>query len=1355
MDAREYWEFREAKPEWFGAEKQLFNQIQDPATVLSELLQNADDAEAIIAFARIEQGEFLFEHNGKDFSAEEFASLCRFAFSNKRTIHTIGFRGIGFKSTFSLGDTVDLVSQSLAIRFEKDRFTQPLWQGIPNTENKTTIKVPLKDVNVETEITSSLIQWINSPASLLFFKNIEVLNIGQERLIRKVIGHGPVLNSNKIRLSGANDFEVIRFFSSDEHFPEDAIDEIRKERNIEDLHLPPCHVEIVLGIPNEQRLYVVLPTGYNLSLPFSCNAPFLQDPARTSIKRVSTSATNRWLLERIGRLAGESFLAWLANESLSVENRAEAYSLLPDSPDPSDPIVCSFMQVIERKPIILTAAGELAHKDECYAPPIGLYSIWSRDQLNEIFQNDGKAIASKHIDELTRKKLQNWNAIKLVDFDALFDILERKLAPKPDSESQLLELWKLVHSRLRYDSQVHNLSIVPVAGSKSMNDSEHVIRTRAREEGQSSFAWQFLSSFTPTLDPVWISFLANLEENSPDRDLANRILSAMGLNQASDKNKLVSIAVSRFYKQGNNANDELIKMAHCIASLDANLPDQMHYVTADGLWHGNSDTVLALRADELDGIVERDWCIEHCLNEGYFKLSEFCNRHQWQNWISSPKSGLHPFVPIRRSEDYLWGKGEVESLVKSRGVNSPIRYHKDHWNSFTIIDYQFEINHLEFWERTSHSDPYIWHRVIDLILNAPEWYWKESSVVEISQFNNNSYFYSIHTDPIPANWIAFFSSLPCLPDDQGIPRVPAELLLRTPDTEPYRGVYPFVKADYDNETTRPLLKALGVRDSPADVNKLIDRIKFLSEADDPNPLIHEICKWYEAIGSALLRCNTEEKLRARETFEYERLILTSAGDWVALGEVFREADPDEFEEVAVIHPAAQQLSLWNLLGVSNRPSYELIIDRLKQLKSGSKLDGPNQRRVTSALKQFPERIWDECGHWLTLDNSWSPVSNLNYRLTMGKLTKWGELYPQVKSLTANMTMLSRDILNHGEFSVLQDLVDVIEYRLIDNPYRLPDPEEKSWLRRLALLLLRVKHQDENIEARIHENAQELSEITWQPFQRINVAAYIDDEPAGFPITPDVFAADNILYVKQGSVVKLYEAITSELSSRFQLETIKDAFRACFERNIDFIDEYMENHFELEDTTPIRTRIQTSSRNDDEKEVDVMPGERITTEYQTDHIDLVDQDSVEESESPRDQDKSSVSSSTRPRQPSLIQSYAINKGYEPNLDGAKFSHTDGSIIIKADAPFQWQRINPAGEVMMRYWTTTQDLSGNGFEIGADLWNLLLSIQDNSAIILNVNGEPMMITGADLLKMKDKKKIDLFPAKYRLRMGMTDN
>ena len=118
LGAQQRWEQLEKDPELAGPWHQLFKQVQSPRHIVSELLQNADDAEATEASVHIDDDVFIFEHNGEDFTKEHFKSLCRFGYSNKRALHTIGFRGIGFKSTFSLGKRVELYTPTLSVAFD-------------------------------------------------------------------------------------------------------------------------------------------------------------------------------------------------------------------------------------------------------------------------------------------------------------------------------------------------------------------------------------------------------------------------------------------------------------------------------------------------------------------------------------------------------------------------------------------------------------------------------------------------------------------------------------------------------------------------------------------------------------------------------------------------------------------------------------------------------------------------------------------------------------------------------------------------------------------------------------------------------------------------------------------------------------------------------------------------------------------------------------------------------------------------------------------------------------------------------------------------------------------------------------
>ncbi|MBL8065903.1 MAG: hypothetical protein JNM34_08595, partial [Chthonomonadaceae bacterium] len=87
-EAAAIWETLESSPVLAGPWHRMFQQVQSPRHVLSELLQNADDSGATWASARVVGDAFLFEHNGRDFTKDEFGSLCRFGYSNKRALHT-------------------------------------------------------------------------------------------------------------------------------------------------------------------------------------------------------------------------------------------------------------------------------------------------------------------------------------------------------------------------------------------------------------------------------------------------------------------------------------------------------------------------------------------------------------------------------------------------------------------------------------------------------------------------------------------------------------------------------------------------------------------------------------------------------------------------------------------------------------------------------------------------------------------------------------------------------------------------------------------------------------------------------------------------------------------------------------------------------------------------------------------------------------------------------------------------------------------------------------------------------------------------------------------------------------------
>ena len=413
--ATKRWDQLEADPELAGPWHQLFKQVQSPRHILSELLQNADDAGASEARVSIENDRFVFEHNGEDFIEAHFASICRFGYSNKRALHTIGFRGIGFKSTFSLGDRVELFTPTLAVAFERARFTQPHWiDGRSLTSETTRVEVAIANPLLRREVEKNLDEWLKSPVSLLFFKKIRRLRIGDSEVHWQSLGPGPIAESEWMALDEkANDpFLLVR--SAEEAFPDEALDEIRKERMLgaEDSgDFPPCRVEIVLGAKG--RLYVVLPTGVETTLPFACNAPFIQDPARLKIKDPETSPTNRWLLNRAGELAAGAMMEWLEQTKTGARDRADAYGLLPDVDREATTLegACgaivelAFDAVIDGRSMLLTEEGQLVEAKAAITVPRPVFDIWPAEQAMALLDAKSRPALCQHVSAKNRTKL--------------------------------------------------------------------------------------------------------------------------------------------------------------------------------------------------------------------------------------------------------------------------------------------------------------------------------------------------------------------------------------------------------------------------------------------------------------------------------------------------------------------------------------------------------------------------------------------------------------------------------------------------------------------------------------------------------------------------------------------------------------------------------------------------------------------------------------------------------------------------------------------------------------------------------------------------------------------------------------
>jgi len=1381
QESRQNWELLESRPKLAAPWHQLFRQVTTSIRpVVSELLQNADDAGARTASVRIEENIFIFEHDGTDFDADQFGSLCNFGFSNKRTLHTIGFRGIGFKSTFSLGDEVEVSTQTLAVCFRKKRFTQPEWLRDARPAQRTVIRVCITDPNRVAQLRRSFEEWAQSPASLLFFNSLKELTIEGQTIKRQSLRKGPVADASWVKLVGGGDAEKLLVARSEAiPFPAESAEEIRAERGVgaEDFHLPPCRVEIVLGLSEENRLYVVLPTGAGLDLPFSCNAPFIQDPARFAIKDPASSPTNRWLLQRAGKLAGKALLQWLGNHDLSEKERVGAYDLLKGAVEfapgldgtCSQIITESMLTELQGQRVVLTTEGKLAKAGECVAVPGELFSVWEARQLLKLFAPTSNHLLTPEASGCTNK-LRSHGWVTTIDSDGALQHLEQgENVPCPASWPKLHALWSFVQDHINYDysnERRRRMKLVPVDGSTVLHPANGVVRLSSRRDLLSPEDWKFVMDYAPTMNGEWLTWLAKLAPKktpawNEKTDSGHSLLQALALHEPSSVDRIAAQASLRIFTGKVVALADCVRVAHIMAALGASIPDGFRYVTKDLHLRDVSHGVVVDETARIEDIVPAAWAKEHLLHEDYSRNFQSCKSDTWKQWIRKPGSKLLLFVPIIGQEQKHYSRGSVTRFVTARGANPPEEFHYRR-DDFTVADFGFPPELVKHWEKLAKTDPAVWAAVTEGILTAPPHHWGERTETEV-RHNGTTYYKSLDCGFIPAEWINYLRSVPCLPDSHGKLHVPSELFLLTPETEPLRGVEPFIRLELDTERTKPLLKLLGVRDTPADADKLLSRLHALSGVSQPLQHLPQISRFYEALDRIAVRCTPAELSPITEAFSQKTIILTEAGEWLSSGEL--SIFPDEDNSSPSIHTSLRNLGLWLRIGVSERPALERTIEWLNSLETGSRLDAAAAKRVRAALQRDPVRIWNECQHWLTLDSTWVAVEKLNYRLTMQSLMKWGELFPAIKSATANLQMLSVDVAQLPPFLAIRNLGDAVEFRVTKFVEAPQVGGSKEWLAALALGLCRVKFSNDEETHRIRTVAQRLHQTAWSTFVHLDVTPYVENAPAGEPFTPKVLWQDARLYVASQSTVRIYKDLADELARPFDHKQVTDAIAACIDRTPEFVAEYLEAHFELDaqpelPAPPAEPPAETRPASDESTQA-IKPGQEVPETAPTDApaedaenppLAGGDGDANADAEAkpeskPDETEEEELKPPTQPKL-SLIEIYAKQRGFRFHAAEKCFTHDDGRWIEKSESPFNWEERAAGGELVSRMWVSDQKLA-NGIEIAAELWTLM-GQQPGSTLMVVVGDDhaPCALTGQELLELKDSRQITLHPARYRI-------
>ena len=1373
--ASQRWDQLDNDRDLAGPWHQLFKQVQSPRHVVSELLQNADDAGATEASVDVLDGEFVFSHNGEDFCEEHFASLCRFGYSNKRALHTIGFRGIGFKSTFSLGNEVRVITPTLSVIFRRRRFTEPFWEsGTEPLRGRTEIRVVIQNAPRQQELEKNLKEWLNSPASLLFFRSIRCLRIGEKEVRWVPAGQGPVDNSEWMALSNLPDKKYLLIRSSPEEFPHEALEEIVQERMIygeEEVEFPPCRVEIVLGM--EGRLFVILPTDVRTRLPFACNAPFVQDPARLKIKDLAISPTNRWLLKRIANLAAEVMICWVNRSDLPPDERCQAYGLLPDAK--ADGVTLeencraivkdTFEAIIKGQKFLLTEQIQTVGWQECVAVPPTLASIWSADQISAFIIQGQCPILCQQIEPHNLANLCQWDCVGRVDKQELLSVMKRLRLPKPVTWAHVLTLWAYIHEDITgyARDKYKDVRLIPVQGKDDLYAAAEVTRLGERKLLQSDDDWEFLAKYLLVMNPNWTRFLADQRREAGEREdaalgkkveSAYAVLSSLNLINASDVNRVVEKVADEFFLQ-TTTREDCVHLTHLVAKLGATLPPKFRLIVRNGSTIKISEHVAVDLDEDMDAFVEEEWCNGHVLHEAYSASFTNCTKEEWRNWVSSGRSGLLTFVPLTPSNSSMYNRDKVTTWLRERGfVGDPSFPYKG--SDFRLKDWDFDKKHWQHWHGLAKEDPSFYWNLLARALKQPDVNW--SKEVKAIQVAGNGYWQVVNSQPLIPAWILRFRDLACLQDTWGGYHQPAELLRRTPETESLLDVEPFVRAEFDNETTRPILIMLGVRDNPTGPERLLERLAALAKVS--NSPLYEIEKWYHRLDKMLANCSTDELMRVKEAFRDDAIILTETNIWAKAGEVFLASDEEDVPDAALIHPTFRHLALWHRIGVAERPTTDLAIAWLKNLPSGKTASPDEARRIHALLARHPFRVWHECGHWLNLEVNWVRTESLTHCLTMQSLVPWKHLFPAVKQQTADFQKLPVDVSQQSPFSALPTLASSLEECAQESLASLSDPQQKPWSIALGAGLRRIVLDDTDEARRIRDLASSLAQSDWQVVEGLETIPYLQGVPVGTPRRIKILWREHRFYVTERSAPRMAGDVIQELSRAFARPEITEAIKICYERPTDFIEEYLIANFRLISLEDFNLLEDHSTVNENPlKQMEPTPNidltrsedtvdERRQPDY-TEHEPVPEAPTETSSDSTGDAPIRPHPKPVSPPEPSVMERFAFTRGYRK--DGTdRFYHSDGSLIVRTNGgAFPWEKFSPSGELLQAYWPKDHCIHQDPLKIEAEIWGLCDKFPDKYSLILSDRDDrPIEMSGERLRDMCEMGELTIHPAMYRI-------
>lgn len=258
--------------------------------IFIELVQNADDCGSTRICIKQVGNAIICANDGRVFNEEDLIAISRSGASNKERGTSIGYRGIGFKSTTYLTDEIIIYSDDVYFTFSKKLCSKRVNIDI---DKIPMIRIPILLENVDTVIKDTVLDLKKIGYKTIFiFKNAKVTEFLEEM---KVVNNGyfiflnnieecyiefKMLQKNfKIRREHLEDGDLIKFINE-----ENNAWYIRKYKEVAVGFKYDIKNNKIVACSNEENVYhSYLPTFDKLEFPIKVNADFSTDPSRKHI----------------------------------------------------------------------------------------------------------------------------------------------------------------------------------------------------------------------------------------------------------------------------------------------------------------------------------------------------------------------------------------------------------------------------------------------------------------------------------------------------------------------------------------------------------------------------------------------------------------------------------------------------------------------------------------------------------------------------------------------------------------------------------------------------------------------------------------------------------------------------------------------------------------------------------------------------------------------------------------------------------------------------------------------------------------------------------------------------------------